>query len=128
MILRDDEDEEDVLIRALGITLGPVIGSKRGVRIEDSNGGGLFGVQSVQGYGRVTSGDVRLNGKRKRATQEDTVDDMTTGPAEKRRKLSVALPPGARRKRNTVVRVRQLRQPSGQMEIDRADSRGVLIT
>lgn len=83
LAIRDNEEDEDVLIRALGITLGPIVGSKRGVRIEDAQGGGLLGVQIVQGYGRVTSGDVRVNGKRKRSVQDDGGEDSTTNHTEK---------------------------------------------
>lgn len=123
LAVRDDEDDEDVLIRALGISLGPVIGSKRGVRIEDAEGGGLLGVRIVQGYGRVTSGDVRSNGKRKRSVQEESVDGSTTSHTEKRRKLSVALPPCARRRRMAGPKPRRPRPLSGQMDVDRAASR-----
>lgn len=125
LTVRDNEDDEDVLIRALGISLGPVIGSKRGVRIEDASGGGLLGVKVVQGYGKVTSGDVRLNGKRKRTTEDHNEDHPVTGPVEKRRKVVPALPPGARRKRVHAGNPKRIRQPSGQMEIDRAESRKV---
>jgi hypothetical protein len=84
LAIRDDEDDEDMLIRALEITLGPIISSKRGVRIEDSQGGGLLGVKIVQGYGRVTSADVR--GERKKwkcSVQDEGRKDSTTNHAEK---------------------------------------------
>jgi hypothetical protein len=127
LAVRDDEDDEDVLIRALGITLGPIIGSKRGVRIEDAQGGGLLGVKIVQGYGRVTSGDVRVNGKRKRSVQDEGGEDSTADHTEKRRKFSIAVPPCARRRKAAGAKLRRPRPPSGQMDIDRAASRTSIL-
>lgn len=49
-----------------------------GLVIEDAQGGGLLGVRIVQGYGRVTSGDVRVNRKRKRSVQDDGRKGSTT--------------------------------------------------
>lgn len=112
---RSDDTDEDILVRALDITLGPLIGAKRGVRIEDVEHGGLGMAKPVAGYGRVSS-SLPKAAKRKRQDVEDGEDGEDGDlPLQKRRKQDVSLPPRLRSKQK---RKRHVPRLSNGMDVD----------
>lgn len=121
---RDLETDEDILYRALGISLGPLIGAKRGVRIEDARGDGegIRGVKVVKGYGIVESGDIR---KRKRRSIDEDGDDADINIKRRRieeaeKDAKTALSWLARRKKNGIKP--RKRSSFAQMEVDSEQS------
>jgi hypothetical protein len=81
---REVQTDEDILSKALGIHLGPLINYKRGVRVEDVHGAGIRGVRPVVGYGRAKGGV-----KRRFDTEKSERDDTDPSRPSKRRKIEV---------------------------------------
>ena len=109
---RSDDTDEDILVRALDITLGPLIGAKRGVRIEDVLHGGLGTAQAVAGYGHVSSSTKATKRKRPEMERDEDGEAMSS---HKRRKQEPVLPSRIRSKHR---RKRHAQHLSNGMDVD----------